>query len=88
MDSNANKPIYDLEERTFQFATSIRLWIKTLPKTIANTENAKQLVRSSGSVGANYIETNESRSKKRFCFQNKNLFERGKRINILDSLNR
>ena len=30
------KPVYDLEERTFQFAKAVRLFVKTLPKTIAN----------------------------------------------------
>jgi|GEM_PF-2891434 hypothetical protein len=29
---------YDLEERTFQFAKAVRLFVKTLPKTIANIE--------------------------------------------------
>ena len=56
-----NKPKYDLEERTFQFAKSVRKVIKTLPKTIANIEDGKQVVRSSGSTGANYIEANEKR---------------------------
>ena len=32
------KPLYDLEERTFQFAKAVRLFVKTLPKTIANIE--------------------------------------------------
>ncbi|MCF6352344.1 MAG: four helix bundle protein [Cyclobacteriaceae bacterium] len=63
-----NKP-YDLEERIFQFAKNVRLFIKTLEKTIANIEDAKQVVRSSGSVGANYIEANESLSKKDFVFR-------------------
>jgi len=31
-----SKPVYDLEERTFQFAKDVRLFVKTLPKTIAN----------------------------------------------------
>ena len=60
------KPIYDLEERTFQFAKNVRLWVKSLPKTISNIEDIKQLVKASGSVGANYIEANESLSKKDF----------------------
>ena len=64
----ANK-IYDLEERTFQFAKEVRIFIKTLQKTIANIENSKQIVRSSGSVGANYIEANESFSKKDFIYR-------------------
>ena len=64
-----SKPVYDLEERTFLFAKDIRLWIKTLPKTLANLEDANQLVRPSGSVGANYIESNESLSKKDFLMR-------------------
>ena len=69
MNENSNIPIYDLEERTFQFAKNIRIWIKTLPKTISNIEDVKQLIRASGSVGANYIEANESLSKKDFIFR-------------------
>ncbi len=61
-----SKPIYDLEERTFQFAKNVRLFVKTLPKTIANIEDGKQLIKASGSVGANYIEANEALSKKDF----------------------
>ena len=60
------KPVYDLEERTFQFAKNVRLFVKTLPKTIANIEDGKQVIKASGSVGANYIEANESLSKKDF----------------------
>ena len=63
-----NNP-YDLEERTFQFAKEVRLFIKTLNKTIANIEDGKQVVRSSGSIGSNYIEANESLSKKDFIFR-------------------
>ena len=40
--------------------------MKELPRTTGNFEDAKQLVRSSGSVGANYIEANE-------CLGNKDL---------------
>ena len=65
----ARTPIYDLEERTFQFAKAVRLFVKTLPKTIANAEDSKQVVRSSGSVGANYREANESLSKKDFIMR-------------------
>ena len=64
-----NKPIYDLEERTFQFARNVRIWVKSLPKTVSNLEDSKQLIRASGSVGANYIEANESISKKDFNFR-------------------
>ena len=50
-----SKHIYDLEERTFKFAKRVRIFIKRLPKTIVNTEDGKQLIRASGSVGSNYI---------------------------------
>jgi len=69
MEEKSKKSVYDLEERTFQFAKELRLWIKNITKTISNIEDVKQLVRSSGSVGANYIEANESLSKKDFHFR-------------------
>ncbi|MGB3343303.1 MAG: four helix bundle protein [Aequorivita sp.] len=50
---------YDLEERTFQFASDCREMIKSLKFTIANVEDGKQLIKSSGSIGANYFEANE-----------------------------
>jgi four helix bundle protein len=64
-----SKPVYDLEERTFQFAKNVRIFVKTLPKTIANIEDGKQLVKASGSVGANYREANEALSKKDFVMR-------------------
>lgn len=63
------KTIYNLEERTFQFAKRVRIWIKQLSKSIANIEDSKQLVRASGFVGSNYIEANEALSKKDFVFR-------------------
>ena len=67
--TNSSKKPYDLEERTFQFAKEVRLLVKNLHKTTANLEDVKQLVRSSGSVGSNYIEANESLSKKDFSYR-------------------
>ena len=66
-----NSKQYDLEDRTLEFARRVRIFIKKIPKTISNFEDIKQLVRSSGSVGANYIEANESLSKKDFIFRSK-----------------
>ncbi|MDP2643421.1 MAG: four helix bundle protein [Desulfobacterales bacterium] len=66
-----NKPVYDLEERTFQFAKTVRIFTKTLPKTITNIEDGKQVIKASGSVGANYREANESLSKKDFLMRMK-----------------
>ena len=51
--------MYDLEERTFQFAKRVRKFVSTLPKTVANGEDARQLIKASGSVGANYREASE-----------------------------
>ena len=62
-----NSKQYDLEERTLKFAKEIIGSVNTLPKTIVNNEIMKQVVRSSGSVGANYIEANEALSKKDFA---------------------
>lgn len=56
----------DLEDRTFEFAKDIRAFVRTLPKTVCNLEDVKQLIRASGSVGSNYIEANESLGKKDF----------------------
>jgi len=64
-EKTSDKP-YDLEARTFAFAGRVRGLVKHLPRSLANREDAKQLIRSSGSVGANYIEANESLSKKDF----------------------
>ncbi len=64
-----NSKRYDLEDRTLEFAKKTRELVKQLPKATGNFEDGKQLVRSSGSVGANYIEANESVSKKDFLFR-------------------
>lgn len=51
------------------FAKQVREFAQKLPRTIANTEDIKQLVRSSGSIGANYIEANDSLGKKDFLMR-------------------
>ncbi len=60
---------FDLEDRTLEFARDVRVFVKELPKSIANNEDGKQVIRSSGSVGANYIEANEALSKKDFLMR-------------------
>ena len=69
MTKNRNPKTYDLEDRTFAFAKKVRAFVKKLPKTTANVEDGKQVIRSSGSVGSNYIEANESLSKKDFIMR-------------------
>jgi len=61
-----NTKQYDLEERTYKFAKKCRDFVNKSSKTIANIEYGKQLIRASGSQAANYIEANESLSKKDF----------------------
>ena len=66
MNEIKNPKQYDLEERTARFAECCRDFTKKLSKTTANFEYGKQLIRSSGSQAANYIEANESLGKKDF----------------------
>jgi four helix bundle protein len=65
----SNYKLYDLEERCLIFARRVNIYVNKLSKTISNLENGKQLVRSAGSVGANYIEANEALSKKDFIMR-------------------
>ncbi|MBU1863712.1 MAG: four helix bundle protein [Candidatus Omnitrophica bacterium] len=60
---------YDLEERTYEFARNVAHFSKKLPKNTVNFKYVDQVIRSSGSVGANYIEANESLSKKDFAMR-------------------
>lgn len=66
MENKRRANYYDLEERTLCFAIQVRKFVNGLPKTITNFEDGKQVIRSSGSTGANYIEANEALSKKDF----------------------
>ncbi len=64
-----NSKQYDLEDRTLNFTKNVIRLINEIPKSLANGEISRQLVRSAGSVGANYIEANESLSKKDFVMR-------------------
>src|SRR5215831_17109004 len=64
-----NPKLYDLKDRTFEFAKASRMFVKKLRRAIANIEDAKQFIRASGSIGANYIEANESIGKKDFVMK-------------------
>ena len=54
------------EERTQDFALEIILFTKKVPKSVENEVIVKQLIRSSSSVGANYVEANNASSKQDF----------------------
>lgn len=82
---------YNLEQRTYEFARDCRFLVKDLKKTISNIEDCKQLVRSSGSVGANYIEGNEKLGDKdlkyRIKISRKEAKESEYWLNLLKDLN-
>ena len=69
MAKTQNPKKYDLEDRTFKFAKEVIKFSKLIPQNIPNIEIIKQVVRSSGSVGANYIEANESLGRKDFVMR-------------------
>ena len=69
MTAGENSKRYDLEERTYEFARRVRVFINLLHKTLANIEEAKQVIRASGSVASNDIEANEALSKKDFVMR-------------------
>ena len=59
----------ELIERCVVFAQRVRKFIRTLVKDTANIEDSRQLARSSGSIGANYIEAQEALSTKDFIYR-------------------
>ncbi|KKO11314.1 hypothetical protein LCGC14_0017940 [marine sediment metagenome] len=60
---------YDLQERTLAFAKAVRVFVNQLPTTLSNREDARQLIRSSGAIGENYIEANDSLGQKDFLMR-------------------
>ena len=61
-----NEKKYDLEERTAKFGENIIEFVQRLEKNEINRPLMSQLVRSSTSVGANYMEADGAESKKDF----------------------
>ena len=66
---NPNAKIYDLEERTAKFGEDMIEFIKQLEKSPANYSLISQVVRSSTSIGANYMEADCADSKKDFKYK-------------------
>ncbi len=58
-DPSGNEKPYDLEERTYQFALDVRLFLKDRKWDPVSWPDVRQLLRSSGSVAANYVEAIE-----------------------------
>ena len=53
----------ELEDRFLKFAKSVRDFCLKLKQDVINREYIRQLVRASGSVGANYIEASDDLGK-------------------------
>ena len=66
---DGEEPRYDLEERTFKFALDIRACISGSRWTREQWTDVDQVLRSSGSIAANYIEANNAVSKPDFLFR-------------------
>jgi four helix bundle protein len=58
-----------LEDRCFEYARSVKGLIKKCKMSVTNLKISGQLMDSSGSVGANYIEANEAISNKDFIYR-------------------
>ena len=86
MEVSSNKKKYDLEERTLVFAKLVRQFVKQINKNLSNLEDGKQLIRSSGSIGANYIEANEALSKKDFLMRIKICRKEAKESSVMSIL--
>lgn len=66
MPNNQITKKFDLEDRTLNFTKKVVDLVKQLPKNSVNFEFISQVIRSSGSIGANYREANEALGKKDF----------------------
>lgn len=64
-----SNPPDDLANRTYWFARDVRKVVNLLPRTPAAAEDSKQVIRSSGSVAANYLEAQEGSSRKDFFYR-------------------
>ena len=58
---------FDLEQRTLTFAKDVVRLCKSTKETTITRSIIDQVIRASGSVGANYREANDSLSKKDFA---------------------
>ena len=64
-----DKPKYDLEDRTTEFAKRVIKLCRSLPRDSINNRLTGQAVGSAGSVGANYREANDALGKKDFIYR-------------------
>ena len=60
------KKKYDIYDRTFKFAVKTVKFLEKLPRNTASIEHTRQLIRSSGAIGANLAEADGALTKKDF----------------------
>lgn len=60
---------FGLEDRTYDFAKNCRMFVGRLSASTANSVDLKQLIRSSGSIAANFIEAIEALSSKDYILR-------------------
>jgi len=65
-EESDTKPVYDSEERTARFGEAVIDFAKTIPQGPTTDRIISQLIGAATSVGANYIEADDSVSKKEF----------------------
>ena len=86
---SANYPNAYLEKHAFMYAQAIRSFIKTIPPTIGNIEDAKHAARTSGMLGETFIRANESASKHDYLMGIKNCVTEARTsiywLNLIDS---
>lgn len=66
MKENSKKKIFDLEERTAKFGESVIQFCKSAISNEITRPLLTQLIRAATSIGANYLEAEDSESKKDF----------------------
>jgi len=62
----SNNRKYDIYDRAFNFAVRVAKFLETLPKRTVLIEYSRQLIKSSGSIGANISEADGALTKKDF----------------------
>ncbi len=68
-EKEKNSENKDVEKRVIEFANKIRIFVKKLHESTSNTEDVKQIINTSGSIGTNYIQAQNSSDKKDFIEQ-------------------
>lgn len=66
MDKKRDSENKDIEKHILEFANRIRIFVKKLKQTTSNIEDVKKIINASGSIGSNYIQSNNSSNKKDF----------------------